>query len=81
MLLASATARATGIIRDHSLATVANVDDEEITVLTMVLATVLTTSTVGVEPGEAGNVVVPAAVEAAAGVLSSVTPSILQYPL
>jgi Zn-dependent M28 family amino/carboxypeptidase len=72
MLLASATASATSITRDHSLVSVTSVDDPEITVLT--------TITDGVVPGAADNVTVSATV-VAVGKLFNVAPLIPQYPL
>jgi hypothetical protein len=79
--LLSTRAASTGrtiIVRGHSLIPVANVEEPEVDV------TVLTTTTVGVLPGEAGSVVVLAtifAVVGAAGLLFSVAPPMPQYPL
>ena len=65
-------ASATSSVRYHSLVTVLNVEEPE--------AMVLSTSTVGVVPGKADNVIAPAVV-VAAGYLSKEASLILQYPL
>jgi hypothetical protein len=72
-LLATATTSAAAITRGHLLVLVADLDDEDVTVLY--------TITVGVLPAVAANVVVPATAGVTAEKLSNVAPPIRQYPL